>query len=59
MKKICEALSELPRHLYDAYDNAKERLFTQGQESGALAKSVIPWAAYSLRPTTIKSSNMR
>ncbi|KAF8467374.1 hypothetical protein BDZ91DRAFT_680549, partial [Kalaharituber pfeilii] len=54
VKKIREALAMMPTNLYDAYENAMERVFNQEQEDRALAKTVISWAAYSLRPTTIK-----
>jgi Ankyrin repeats (3 copies)/Tetratricopeptide repeat/Ankyrin repeats (many copies) len=52
-KDVRKALQNLPKELDDTYDEAMERICNQDDEDVQLAKKILTWITYSLRPLTV------
>ncbi|SJL14350.1 uncharacterized protein ARMOST_17806 [Armillaria ostoyae] len=52
-KSLRDALTKLPGNIWEAYDNALERVHSQSEERQELAHRVFGWIAFSRRPLTV------
>ncbi|KAI9774757.1 MAG: hypothetical protein M1839_001624 [Geoglossum umbratile] len=53
-KDVRKALETLPKELYDTYNEAMQRIDSQNNDYRQLAKRVLFWISFALRPLTLK-----
>jgi hypothetical protein len=53
-RKVRSALGKLPKGLDDTYDEALRRIWSQGEADANLAKQVLSWIVFAVKPLTIK-----
>ena len=53
-KAVIHALKNLPEGIDDIYDDAMERIEQQRDVDRKLAKRVLSWITYAIRPLTVK-----
>lgn len=52
-KGVLNALDVLPQQLNDTYEEAMDRIRRQGEEDSLLAKRILVWISYALRPLAV------
>ena len=52
-KDVERALKELPEGLASTYDQIMQRIGDQGEEDAELAREILSWLTYALRPLTV------
>ncbi len=52
-KSLRDALTKLPGNIWEAYDNALERVHSQSEDRQELAHRVFGWIAFARRPLTV------
>ncbi|KAK0485387.1 hypothetical protein EDD18DRAFT_1361068 [Armillaria luteobubalina] len=52
-KSLRDALTKLPGNIWEAYDNALERVSSQSEERRELAHRVLGWIAFARRPLSV------
>jgi ankyrin repeat protein len=52
-RAVREALENLPKGLDEMYDNVLGRIYNQDEEDVQLAKKLLSWVSYALRPLTV------
>ncbi|KAK0432017.1 hypothetical protein EV421DRAFT_1851153 [Armillaria borealis] len=57
-KSLRDALTKLPGNIWEAYDNALERVHSQSKERQELARRVFGWIAFARRPLTVLELRM-
>jgi ankyrin repeat protein len=53
-KAVRKALENLPKGLDETYDEAMQRIYNQDEDDVQLAKKLLLWVSYSLRPLTVR-----
>ena len=52
-RAVREALTSLPNSLDEMYDEVLERIYSQDADDVQLAKKLLSWVSYSLKPLTV------